>query len=195
MLLVFLVFATSLAALAVAGGTAWWRCGRDSDCSSELAFAIVAVAPACLIGILMVFLLRLRMPLRGPRVALLALGVGVAALPLAAFLLQDLRLLPAFAALLAAAVLLVHWGDRAEPEPTAAAGWPPAVPSEEGPPRVAEAPRAAVKRWRAPARPAAALAVLQELSALNHEIIRHCERLSPPGPAPASPGYRRPPGR
>ena len=87
--LVFLAFAMSLGALAVAAAAASLRCGSESSCSTELALAIVAIAPACLIGLLMVLLLRTKADVRWIRTLLLAVGVGVAALPLGAFLLRD----------------------------------------------------------------------------------------------------------
>lgn len=194
-LLVFLVFATSLGALAVAGVSAWWRCGRGSDCSPELALAIVAVAPASLIAILMVLLLRTKMKERWLRSLLLAGGVGVATLPLAAFLLGDVRVLPAFAVLVVVTALLVLRGERGEgeaaparppPAPIAEAGLPPAThvrPSGAGPQPTARPSAGAV------------LAVLDELAALNNGIIRHCELLTSLGSAPASPRRRRSPGR
>jgi hypothetical protein len=201
MLLVFLVFATSLAALAVAGVSAWLRCGRGGECSSELALGILALGPACIIGILMIFLLRVRITVPWVRTVVLAVGVGIAALPLAAFLFEDIRMLPAFAALLAGAVFLVIWGEESEARVEPALAPPPAVVVAERPPR-ATAPRpTAVPRPSAERylprrrRPAAALAVLRELSTLNDAIIRHCERLALPGPAPAAPAYRTPPSR
>jgi hypothetical protein len=197
------VFAMALAALAVAGGSAWWRCGRGSDCSSELAFAIFAIAPAALIGVLMVFLLRVKIESRGVRTALLAIGVGVASLPLAAFILRDVWLLPAFAALLVAAVVLVLWGESSEPKivpleetPT----WPsveetPTWPSVEERPRPARSRpavgRALPRRGRAFA---TALAVMDEMATLNHQILWLCDRISL-GPARALPAHRRTPSR
>ncbi len=199
LVLVLSVFATAMAALAVAGGSAWWRCGRGSDCSSELAFAIIAIAPACLIGVLMVFLLRVKIESRGVRTALLAIGVGVASLPLAAFLLRDVWLLPAFAALLVSAVVMVLWGERSEPDIVSLD-----VPLEETPtwPSVDERPplprsrpaigRALPRRGRAFA---TALAVMDEMAALNHQILWLCDRIASPGPARALPAHRRMPSR
>ena len=195
MLLVFLVFATSLAALAVAGVSAWLRCGRGGECSSELALGILALGPACMIGILMVFLLRVRITVPWVRTVVLAVGVGVAALPLAAFLFGDIRMLPAFAALLAGAVLLVIWGEESGARVEPALAPPPTVVVAERPPRGA-APRPTAERYLPRGRrPAAALTVLRELSTLNDAIIRHCERLVLPGSAPAAPAYRTPPSR
>ena len=199
LVLVLSVFAMSLAALAVAGVSAWWRCGRGSDCSAELAFAIIAIAPAALIGVLMVFLLRVKIESHGVRTALLAFGVGVASLPLAAFLLRDVWLLPAFAALLVGAVILVLWGESGEPDIA-----PLDVPLEETPtwPSVEERPRPARSRPAVRrARPrrgrafATALAVMDEMAALNHQILWLCDRLSSPGPARALPAHRRTPSR
>jgi hypothetical protein len=191
LVLVLSVFATALAALAVAGGSAWWRCGRGSDCSSELAFAIIAIAPACLIGVLMVFLLRVKMRSRGIRTALLAIGVGVASLPLAAFLLRDVWLLPAFAALLVATVVLVLWEEASEPDTVALGETPPWPTVEERPPPARSRPAVgrALPRGRRAA--ATALAVMDEMAALNHEILWLCDRLSSPGPARALPAHRR----
>ena len=198
LVLVLLVFATALAALAVAGGSAWGRCGRGSDCSSELAFSIIAIAPACLIGLLMVFLLRVKLESRGVRTALLALGVGVASLPLAAFLLRDVWLLPAFAALLVGTVILVLWEESGEPDIAPLDGpleEAPTWPSVEERPRPARS-RPAVRRAR-PRRGrafATALAVMDEMAALNHQILWLCDRIST-GPARALPAHRRTPSR
>ncbi len=195
LVLVLSVFATALAALAVAGGSAWWRCGRGSDCSSELAFAIIAIAPACLIGMLMVFLLRAKLQSRGVRTALLAIGVGVASLPLAAFLLRDVWLLPAFAALLVAAVVLVLWGESSEPDTLPLDETPTWPTVDERPPPERSRPtigRALPRRGRAFA---TALAVMDELAVLNHEILWLCDRISSPGPAGALPAHRRTPSR
>ena len=200
--LVLSVFAMSLAALAVAGGSAWGRCGRGSDCSAELAFAIIAIAPAALIGVLMVFLLRVKIESHGVRTALLAFGVGVASLPLAAFILRDVWLLPAFAALLVGAVVLVLWGESGEPD-IAPLDVPLDVPLDETPtwPSLEERPRPtrsrpAVRRAR-PRRGrafATALAVMDEMAALNHQILWLCDRISA-GPARALPAHRRTPSR
>lgn len=198
LVLVLLVFATALAALAVAGGSAWGRCGRGSDCSSELAFSIIAIAPACLIGLLMVFLLRVKLESRGVRTALLAIGVGIASLPLAAFLLRDVWLFPAFAALLVAAVVLVLWGESSEPDIVpldVSLEEPPTWPSVEERPTPARS-RPAVGR-ELPRRGrafATALAVMDEMAALNHQILWLCDQISP-GPVRALPAHRRTPSR
>ena len=118
LLVVFLAFAVSLGALGAAAATATVRCGTDSSCSYDLAVAIFAFAPACLIGILVVLLLRTRADINWLRTLLLAVGVGLAAVPLAAFLLGDIRLLPAFAGLVAWMVMLVLW-DEKEASPVA----------------------------------------------------------------------------
>ena len=204
--LVFLAFATSLGALAVAAAAASLRCGRGSSCSTELALAIVAIAPACLIGLLMVLLLRTKAAVRWVRTLLLAVGVGVAVLPLGAFLLRDAKIIPLFAALVVAMVVLVLWEDRSEPEPesepgrTAARpgiGSPPSAPSRGETPLPATSPGASVQRPQPAARPAAqgALAVLREVAALNDQVIRFCERLARLDPAPPSPTHRTPPYR
>ena len=195
LVLVLLAFATALAALAVAGGSAWWRCGRGSDCSSELAFAIIAIAPASLIGLLMVFLLRVKLRSRGVRTALLAIGVGVASLPLAAFILRDVWLSPAFAALLVAAVVLVLWGESGEPD-TVPLSETPAWPTvDERPPPARSRPDIGRALPRRGMGVATALAVMDELAVLNHEILSLCDRISSPGPARALPAHRRTPSR
>jgi len=180
MLLVLLAFATSLGALGAAAGSASWRCGSDSGCSYELALAIVAIAPACLIGIVVVLLMRMRAEMRWLRTLLLAAGVGVAAIPLASFLIRDVWLIPAFAALLAAMVVLVLWGEREavegtpEPEPVAAGTDAQRPIAEQLPPEAWQRP---VTRPRI----GSTLALLQHLSVLNTETIRLCEML--PGQA------------
>ncbi len=205
-ILVFLAFATSLGALAVAAAAASLRCGRGSTCSTELALAIVAIAPACLIGLLMVLLLRTKAAVRWIRTLLLAVGVGVAVLPLGAFLLRDAKIIPLFAALVVAMVVLVLWEDRSEPEPesergpTAAhpgIGPPPSAPSREKTLPPATSPGTSVQRLRPAPRPATqgALAVLGDVAALNDRVIRFCERLARLDPAPPSPTHRRPPYR
>lgn len=112
LLIVFLAFAASLGALGAAAGSAAVRCGSDSACSYDLALAIFAFAPACLIGILVLLLLRTRADINWLRTLLLAVGVGLAVVPLAAFLLGDVRLLPAFGGLVAWMVLLVLWDEK-----------------------------------------------------------------------------------
>lgn len=205
-ILVFLAFATSLGALAVAAAAASLRCGRASSCSTELALAIVAIAPACLIGLLMVLLLRTKAEVRWIRTMLLAVGVGVAVLPLGAFLLRDAKIIPLFAVLVVAMVVLVLWEDRSEPdmeseaEQTAARpgiGPPPSAPSREGSLPPATSPGTSVRRPQPAARPATqgALAVLGEVTALNDQVIRFCERLARLDPAPPSPTHRTPPYR
>ncbi len=199
LVLVLSVFATALAALSIAGGSAWWRCGRGSDCSSELAFAIIAIAPAALIGLLMVFLLRVKIESRGVRTALLAIGVGVASLPLAAFLLRDVWLLPAFAALLVATVILVLWGESSEPDIVpldVPLGEKPKWPSvDERPPPARRRPAIGLALPRRGRAFATALAVMDEMAALNHQILWLCDRISSPGPARALPAHRRTPSR
>ena len=195
LIFVLLVFATALAALAVAGGSAWWRCGRGSDCSSELAFAIIAIAPACLIGVLMVFLLRVKIESLGVRTALLAIGVGVASLPLAAFLLRDVWLLPAFASLLAAAVVLVLWGEAKERDTVPLDETTPWPTVEERPPPARSRPAVGRAMPRRGAAATTVLAVMDEMAALNHEILWLCDRLSSTGPAPALAAHRRTPSR
>ena len=195
LILVLAVFATALAALAVAGGSAWWRCGRGSDCSSELAFAIFAIAPACLIGVLMVFLLRVKMRSRRARTALLAIGVGVASLPLAAFLLRDVWLMPAFASLLVAAVVLVLWEEGGEPETVALDETTPWPAVEERPPPARSRPAVGRAMPRREGAAATVLTVMDEMAALNHEILWLCDRLSSTGPAQALPAHRRTPSR
>lgn len=195
LVLVLSVFATALAALAIAGGSAWWRCGRGSDCSSELAFAIIAIAPASLIGVLMVFLLRVKIESHGVRTALLAIGVGVASLPLAAFILRDVWLLPAFAALLVAAVILVLWGESGEPGIVPLEETPQRPTIDERPPPAPSRPaigRALPRRGRAFA---SALAVMDEMAALNHQILWLCDRISSSGSGRALPAHRRTPSR
>lgn len=194
--LVLLAFAASLGALAVAAASAWLRCGRGSACSSELALAIVAVAPACLIGVLMVLLLRTKVRARWLRSILLAGGVGVAVLPLAAFLLRDVVLLPVFAALVATTVLLVLWGERSEPE-TAPVSRPPSPPTAEERPSAASDSRCIIDGQPPAARPHAEelLAIVHGLAVLNDGIIRLCELLTLLAPAPAGPEGRRPPYR
>ena len=203
-ILVFLAFATSLGALAVAAAAASLRCGRGSSCSTELALSIVAIAPACLIALLMVLLLRTKAAVRWVRTLLLAVGVGVAVLPLGAFLLRDAQIIPLFAALVVAMVVLVLWEDRSEPEPepgrTAALpgiGPPPSAPSRGETPPPATSPGTSIQRPQPAARPAAqgALAVLREVAALNDQVIRFCERLARLDPAPPSPTHRTPPYR
>ena len=204
--LVFLAFATSLGALALAAAVASWRCGRGSACSTELALSIVAIAPACLIALLMVLLLRTKAAVRWVRTLLLAVGVGVAVLPLGAFLLRDAKIIPLFAALVVAMVVLVLWGDHSEPEPESEAGRtrtrsdigpPPSAPSRGETPPPATSPGTSIQRPQPAARPAAqgALAVLREVAALNDQVIRFCERLARLDPAPPSPTHRTPPYR
>ncbi len=142
-LLPLLALAVSLAAVAAAALTAWHRCGRGDGCSAELGLAVLAFAPASVIGLVMLFLLRVRGGGRRVRAVILGGGVGLASTPLAAFLLQDLRLLPLFVGLLAAALMLAFRSEDEEEE-TAAAGraasgstGPPGEPYRAGPPPAA----------------------------------------------------------
>jgi hypothetical protein len=194
MLVLFLSFATSLGALAVAGASASVRCGEGSDCSSELALAVVAAAPASLIGILALLLLRTKATRSWVRTLLLAIGVGVAAVPLAAFMIRDAKLLPVFAILVATTVLLVVWGERGEPD-AAGVKQPAADAAGEGTSAALSGDSAGTPGRQPAARPPAqqALAVLDQVGDINYEIMRLCERLTRLAPAPARPvGRRRP---
>ena len=204
--LVFLAFATSLGALAVAAVAASIRCGSGSSCSTELALSIVAIAPACLIGLLMVLLLRTKAEVRWIRTVLLAVGVGVAALPLGAFLLRDAKIIPLFAALVVAMVVLVLWEDRSEPHPATEPrptgaepdiGPAPSAPSREAALSSATGPGRSVQRPQRAADPATqgTLAVLRDVAALTDEVIRFRERLARLDPTPPSPTHRTPPYR
>lgn len=190
-LFALLVFATALGAVAAAGLTGWLRCGRDSDCAPQLALAVVAFAPAGLIGALAVLWLRTKLVTPWLRAWLLALGVAVAALPLAAILLQDVRLLPVFLALMVSTVVLVLWGEgqpapEAPQRPAAPAG--PATP----PARSYAEPTPVDGQREVALSPAGRLVtILQELAALNSDIIRLCERLSQLDSAAASPAGHR----
>lgn len=176
LLLVLLAFAVSLAALGVAAAAAAARCDTEGDCSYELALAVFAFGPASLIAILVVFLMRMRAEIRWLRTLLLAGGVAVATIPLAAFLLRDVWMFPAFAALLAALIVLALWGER---EAVSAERWeaPAATPrAEEETP--APGPTFEDKRpFAATPRPAGTLAFLGQLALMNREIIRLCEAL------------------
>ena len=208
--LIFLAFATSLGALAVAAVAASIRCGRGSACSTELALSIVAIAPACLIALLMVLLLRTKADVRWVRTLLLAGGVGVAMLPLGAFLLRDAKIIPLFAALVVAMVVLVLWGDRSELEPElepesepgrtpgrSGIGPPPSAPAREATLPPATSPGTSVRYPQAAGRPPAqeVLAVLREVATLSDQVIRFCELLTRLDPAPPSPTHRTPPYR
>ena len=204
--LVFLAFATSLGALAVAAAAASIRCGSESSCSTELALAIVAVAPACLIGLLMVLSLRTKTDVRWLRTLFLAVGVGVAVLPLGAFLLRDVKFIALFAALVVAMVVMVLWEDRSEPHPASeprptgaepGIGRPPSAPSREATLSPATSPGGSVQRPQQAARPATqgTLAVLRDVAALTDEVIRFRERLARLDPTPPSPTHRTPPYR
>ena len=184
MLFLLLAFATSLGALSAAAGSAALRCGSDSDCSYQLALAVVAFAPACLIGILVVLLMRVRAEVRWLRTLLLAVGVGVAVVPLATFLLRDVKMLPPFAALMAALVLLVLWGEREASETERAGREAAAPPSAVGAEEPAAEPVLAERRRPALGRGVeSTLAVLEQVASLNSEIIRLCELL-PRAPQP-----------
>jgi hypothetical protein len=179
-------FATAMAALAVAALTAWLRCGRGSNCSSELALAIVAAGPACLIGILMLIILRTKLRTPWVRGIALAAGIGVAALPLAAFLLQDVKLLPIFSVLVAAAVLLAVLGERAAEETASAVRRRSAAPATRQFRGAAGVGRAAKGRASSHARREELLAFLDELTVLNQELARLGELLARRGYGSAS---------
>lgn len=178
--IVLLAFAVSLGALAVASASAFVRCGRESDCSYELALSIFAFAPAALIAGVVFLLMRARAELRWLQTGLLIIAVGLAIAPLAAFVLRDARLVPAFAALVAALVFLLIVAEREAfrggveglPAPSEAEE-PPAMPEPEAQP-VEEAPQ-----LRRPVRPrvGGALSLLEQMAALNGEIVRLCEAL------------------
>ena len=193
-IVVLLAFATGLAALALAGVTAWLRCGRGSDCSTELALAIVAFSPACLIGLIVALLMRIRADVWWLRTSLLAVGVGVAGMPLAAFLLRDVKLVPAFAALVAVVIFLIVMGERQELEAAAAEREDAAAPEPDVQPLQESGALPELPMSVASPRVERALIVLQQLAALNNDVIRLCEslpRLARGGPATTTDEYRR----
>lgn len=177
-----LALAVSLASVAAASLTAWQRCGRGNDCSAEIGLAVFAFAPACVIALVMLFLLGWRAGGSRLRAVILAAGVALASLPLAAFLLQDWRLLPLFAFLLTAAMLLAVRGESEGMEQGAldSAIAPSAFPSEPSLPTAVAGPRAA---------PGTALVVLplvdglaestRSLVAIVDLLESHC-RANPP---------------
>lgn len=177
LVLTLTAFATALGALGVAAFTGWQRCGRGSECSSELALGILAVAPACLIGMVVLFAVRAMLVTPWLRTFLLAAGIGVAALPLAAFLLQDVWQVPVFLLLLAAAILVGLVGERsAAIEVSLVEGQPPAPPSRALP-KERDGAAEATPRETNPLT-ARVLVLVEEMSALNREIALVGERLS-----------------
>lgn len=148
-LLVFAVLALSLGAMSIASLTAWERCGRGDDCSTDLAIAAVDAVPAAIIGSLVVVLLRSRALGRRLRAAMLSLAVALATLPLASFVLRELWGTIVFAVLLGCLVLLVVTAEDQAPER------PEAVVAEPE---------------RAPARPREHLPVTPDLMGLLNEV-------------------------
>ncbi|MDP9237327.1 MAG: hypothetical protein M3P30_08020 [Chloroflexota bacterium] len=123
-------FAVSLAALGAAAGTAWARCGRGTQCSSELALGIVAVAPAALLLAVMVLLIRMRTG--SPTLArlLLVVALAVAVAPLAAFIFRDVHTLLIVAGLFAALSYLAVTGEDVWTDAPAASEAQPAPEPE-----------------------------------------------------------------
>jgi hypothetical protein len=168
-------FAMAIGALAVVALTAWWRCGRGSDCSSELTLAMVAVAPACLIVVLMLISMRTKLRMAWVRWIALATGTGVAVLPLAAFLLRDASLLPVF---VAAAVVLAILGERAAEETMLPDGRQSADPAPKQFRGAASAGRVVEGSVSSQGRREELLALLDELTELTTEIARIGELLA-----------------
>jgi hypothetical protein len=109
------VLVLALAATGLASLTAWARCGPGDDCSTELALAAADAVPVAIIGSSLLILVRTRAAGRMLRTALLAAAVGVAVLPIAAFLMRELWAVVLFGFLVACLVALVVSADR---EPT-----------------------------------------------------------------------------
>lgn len=165
-LVVFAVLALSLAAMSTASLTAWQRCGRGDDCSTDLAIAAVDAVPVAIIGSLVLILLRTRALGRRLRAAMLSLAVAIATLPLASFVLREPWGAIVFAALLGCLVLLVVTAeDRSEP-------------GRAAPPGAVTAPEAAapVSRAEAPGRPAPLdlVALLDDVTETSVRIRELC---------------------
>jgi hypothetical protein len=111
LVLALLAFAVSLGAVGVGGGTAWVRCGRGSDCTGDLALGVAAAAPAALLLSVMTLLLRTRTSSALLARLLLVGAVGLAAAPLAAFVVRDQRTVVAVGVLAAALVYLTLMED------------------------------------------------------------------------------------
>lgn len=160
MLLTLAVLALSTGAAGVASLTAWARCEPGSDCSTELTLAAADAVLVAVIGSALLILLRARAGGRLLRTALLAVAVGVAALPIAALLMREIWSVLLFGFLLACLVALVVTADR-EP-PTEATGPLPRREDEEAPPvSVAAADGQCPAQWQ-PAVDAAALSSVVE---------------------------------
>lgn len=174
-------FATAMGALCIAALAAWLRCGRGSDCSPELALAVAAVLTACLIGILMLIVLRAKVRRPYLRRVTLAAGVAVSALPFAAFLLRDVQLLPVFAMLVAVAVLLAALAESAaDGTESAASGHSTAAALGEYGGAASDGSQLKV-RSSSQARRKDLLAFLDELAELNREIARLSARIAKHG--------------
>jgi hypothetical protein len=106
LILALTAFAVSLAALGVAAATAWARCGDESGCTGDLAPGVAAAAPAALLASVVTLLIRRRASSELASRILLAGAVGLASVPLAAFVIRDLATLVVIAVLGAALVYL-----------------------------------------------------------------------------------------
>lgn len=187
-LLLLFAFAISLAALAVAGVGAWARCGRGSDCTPELALGVVAAGPAAFIGVLVILLTLVRVDSRALRTALLAVGAGVAVLPLAVFFMQDPWLLAAAGGLVVAAMVLALLDARVEAESEAAA--PDGTPWLQ-----AAEPKSPGAVLASDTADTSTMELLGGMAEVNRGVIRLCERLERLSTAPRAPGHRIPPDR
>jgi hypothetical protein len=87
------------------------RCGRGSDCTGDLALGVAAAAPAALLLSVMTLLLRTRTSSAFLARLLLVCAVGLAAAPLAAFVIRDPLTVVAVGALAAGLVYLTLMED------------------------------------------------------------------------------------
>jgi len=131
-------------------------------------------------------LLRTKMRARWLRILVLAFAAGVTLVPLSLLIERDLGLLPVFSALLLLTLLLVLWDDGKEPGP----------PGMRRPPTgtvvVPEVQHSVLKRQPSPRGPLMELAAfVVELTELNGEITRLCQRVAFPASAAAGRGARR----
>ena len=130
-----------------------------------------------------IHLLHTKMQARWLRILLLAFGVGIALLPLAVLLLRDVDLLPVFSALLVLTLLLVLWEEGIQPH---------AQSARLPPTRAVAAPQDQRESHPLTAGPSVEqlAAFLSELTVLDDEITRLCERLALVASAPAPQGAR-----
>lgn len=183
-LLTLSVVAISLAATGTASLTAWDRCGRGSDCSTDLAIAAVNLAPVAIIGSTVLVLLRSRATGRWLRAGVLSAAVGLATLPLAAFLMRELWSALAFAFLMACLLaLVISAEDRAASEASGRGVRAPAAPEQPVP--AAEQNEAA----GAPA-PDELPALVDEVLAVGVGIRELCSRLARTGALVLGSGVR-----